>query len=81
METDFLSDALDALDLDGLAAASNIITGGVLRAPDVRKVLSLVSTTAIRTPGKDIIVAGIRAHCTGSTLTLGISGDVEKLHL
>ncbi len=77
----FLADSLAALDHESIAIASNLITGGCLRADDAAKVVRMVADGAIRTPGREVIVAGIRAIHAFGKLHVGISGNLETLEL
>jgi hypothetical protein len=70
---------IEALDLPMLASASNMMTGGSLRAEDVRKVLQMAAECALRTPNLEVIVAGLRAHYAGRDLTLGLAGTITTI--
>lgn len=67
---------IETLDTTDLAAKSNALTGGCLREEDLVKVIKLVAMTAIRTPGLEVIVAGVGASWDGKDLSLFLAAEV-----
>lgn len=69
---------IETLDLAMLASVSNMITGGSLRSDDARKILRMAAESAMRTPGMEVTVAGLRAFYANNQLILGIAGNITK---
>lgn len=74
-----IDERISALDLPMLASVSNMITGGSLRAEDARKVLRMLAESAVGNPGREVIVAGLRAYFPGTSLQLGLAGNFTTI--
>lgn len=81
MHTAAVDSALVKLDIDGMAAKSNMLTGGCLRGHDAMKVARMVSFAALRAPEKIVSVAGIQGQLKGGTLYLAYSADIVAIEI
>lgn len=73
--------ALARMDIEGMAAKSNALTGGCLRGQDALKVARMVCFAALRSPHKIITVAGIQGRYAGDRLFLAYSADLIAIEI